>query len=216
MDFAQTRLRRLASDTVEPDADCRAKLDRLLAWPGAAAHGPVLQAALLDPFFPLAMMQRTLFAHVTGMRFYIHKDRPDLQPMLLRDLSQFARAFLEIRRDLAVLYPCRPPSSFLEDGAPTLAPFDQWCDLCGQCCQIGGVPAQPPESVCYPDSWRDLLEGTRLDNQQLCPFLFQYRGSQVHFCAIHRIKPVACRSFDADDCRARRRDGFLHDAGSPM
>lgn len=188
-------------------------LERLLSWPDAAAYAPILKAALTDPYFPLGMLGKTLFAHVTGMRFYIDKDRPDLQPLLVRDLVEFAQAFLQIRKDLATLYRGMPLLSISLDGRiPHEPPSDQWCRMCGTCCQIGGVPAVAPKGVTYPPHWRELLEGTRLANQQLCPFLFQSPGSAHHFCSIHPIKPIACRAFDAEDCRARHRDGYLHGA----
>ncbi|WP_170161559.1 YkgJ family cysteine cluster protein [Desulfosoma caldarium] len=184
-------------------------LQRLLQWPGASTHADFLTKALLDPYFPAEMIQRTLFSHVTGMRFYIDKNRPELQPLLLRDLAQFAEAFLQIRQDLSQLTSLSPAGIPL-DGRSFPKPSGQWCRLCGTCCEIGGVPAVAPPGVVYPLHWRALLEGTRLDNQQLCPFLFQSPGSMHHFCSIHRIKPVPCSAFDAEDCRARQRDGPLH------
>lgn len=156
------------------------------------------------------MLERTLFAHVTGMRFYIHKDRPEMQPLLVRDLVQFAEAFLGIRADLTTIFRTLPFPSLPWDGHGQGPPSGQWCRMCGTCCQIGGVPAVAPEGVTYPPHWRELLEGTRLANQQLCPFLFQSPGTALHFCSIHPIKPIACRAFDAEDCRARLRDGYLH------
>lgn len=191
-----------------PDALMEA-VQRLLQWPGASKHATILTQALLDPYFPAEMIRKTLFAHVTGMRFYIDKERPEMQPVLLRDLTQFAKAFLHIREDLANLASLRPSAPPL-DGRRLVPPSGQWCRMCGTCCAIGGVPAVPPQGVVYPSHWRGFLEGTQLDNQQLCPFLFQSPGSMHHFCSIHPIKPVPCRAFDAEDCRARRQDVPLH------
>lgn len=190
-------------------------LHRLLSRPDVADHAPILKAALLDPYFPLGMLERTLFAHVTGMRFYIDKDRPELQPLLVRDLVEFAEAFLRIREDFSTIFSHTPLPALPWDGCSPGPPPGQWCRMCGTCCQIGGVPAVAPQRVIYPGHWKEFLEGTRLANQQLCPFLFQSPGTAVHFCSIHPIKPVACSAFDAEDCRARRRDGFLHAADSP-
>ena len=185
-------------------------LERLVSRPDAAAHAPVLKAALMDPYFPVGMLERTLFAHVTGMRFYIDKDRPEIQPLLVRDLVEFAEAFRLIRQDLDVLCRRHPAFGFFMECRGPEPPSDQWCRMCGTCCQIGAVPAVAPSGVTYPPHWHDLLEGTRLVNQQLCPFLFRSPGTGYYFCSIHPIKPVACRAFDAEDCRARRRDGYLH------
>ena len=46
----------------------------------------ILRQALLDPYFPLGMLETTLFADVDGMRFFINKHRPDLEPVLLDEL----------------------------------------------------------------------------------------------------------------------------------
>ncbi len=184
-------------------------LNRLLQWPGASADKVTLTQALLDPYFPAEMIRGTIFSHVTGMRFYIDKNRPEIQPVLLRDLTQFAEAFLEIRKDLTRL-PSFASRLISPDDQMHPVPSGQWCRMCGTCCEIGGVPAVPPPGVTYPSHWRALLEGTRLDNQQLCPFLFQSPGTKHHFCSIHPVKPVPCQAFDAEDCRARCRNGFLH------
>ncbi|MEA1945692.1 MAG: hypothetical protein U9N83_00150 [Thermodesulfobacteriota bacterium] len=49
-----------------------------------------------------------------------------------------------------------------------------------------------------------------LENQKLCPFLFQYFGEPRFFCAIHNIKPVFCRVFDLEDCRQRLEGRSFH------
>ena len=58
----------------------------------------------------------------------------------------------------------------------------------------------------------DLVDvaGGAVDNQQLCPFLFQYFGEQRFFCAIHNIKPIACRQFGEEECRRRLTERGLH------
>ena len=68
----------------------------------------------------------------------------------------------------------------------------------------------PQIGVVYPDHWFGLLSGDTLENQQLCPFLFQYFGEPGFFCAIHNIKPVTCRVFDRKDCRRRFQDRGIH------
>jgi Fe-S-cluster containining protein len=78
------------------------------------------------------------------------------------------------------------------------------------CCQIGGVPPNPPAGVFYPAHWFDFLSGEKFKNQQLCPFLFQYFGEPRFFCAIHNIKPISCRVFEREDCRKRLSDRGLH------
>ncbi|UCD31059.1 MAG: hypothetical protein JSV38_09580, partial [Desulfobacterales bacterium] len=153
---------------------------------------------------------RTLFSDVVGMRFYINKQRPDLEGALAIELLGFAHAFLQIRDDIATLFDPATITCIPLDGKRHGLPRDQWCRLCGTCCQIGGVPPNPPPGIHYPEHWTVFLSGTSIENQQLCPFLFQYFGESTFFCAIHRIKPVSCRKFDLKDCQKRRAEKNLH------
>jgi len=70
--------------------------------------------------------------------------------------------------------------------------------------------ARPARTSPRTDHWFGFLSGETLENQQLCPFLFQYFGEPRFFCAIHNIKPVACRVFDREDCRQRLEGRSFH------
>jgi len=170
----------------------------------------ILMRALPDPYFPLGMLEQTIFADVVGMRFFIHKQRWDLEPTIGQELVEWAEAFLRIRHDIETLFDPNTVTCIPVDGIRHCLPSGQWCNLCGVCCQIGGVPPDPPPGVVYPDHWLGFLAGETLENQQLCPFLFQYFGEPRFFCAIHNIKPVSCRVFDREDCRKRIEDRGLH------
>jgi hypothetical protein len=173
----------------------------------------ILLQALPDPYFPLGMIEQTIFADVVGMRFFINKRRPDLEPILCRELVEWASAFLKIRQDIQTLFDPNTVTCIPVDGTRHRLPSGQWCNLCGVCCQIGGIPPDPPSGVVYPDHWSGLLSGEALENQQVCPFLFQHFGEPYFFCAIHNIKPLTCRAFDRKDCRRRLKDQGLH--GNP-
>ena len=60
----------------------------------------ILLQALPDPYFPLSMLEQTIFADVVGMRFFINKQRRDLEPILGQELVEWAGAFLRIRHDI--------------------------------------------------------------------------------------------------------------------
>jgi hypothetical protein len=170
----------------------------------------ILLEALPDPYFPLGMLEQSIFADVVGMRFFINKGRRDLEPSLGRELVACAKAFLRIRHDIQRLFDPNTVTCIPVDETRHRLPSGQWCTLCGVCCQIGGVPPDPPAGVVYPDHWHGFLSGETLENQQLCPFLFQYFGEPRFFCAIHHIKPKSCRCFDRKDCRRRLEDRGLH------
>ena len=170
----------------------------------------VLSQALPDPYFPLGMLEQTIFADVVGMRFFINKKRWDMEPTLARELVEFAGVFLRIRHDIETLFDPDTITCIPIDDTRHHLPSGQWCNLCGVCCQIGGLPPDPPAQIVYPDHWFGFLSGETLKNQQLCPFLFQYFGEPRYFCAIHHIKPITCRAFDRKDCRRRLEDRGLH------
>jgi hypothetical protein len=186
------------------------KLEPLLALCARASEISLLRQALLDPYFPLAMLEQTVFSDVDGMRFFICKRRPDLQPVLAAELGKHSEAFLRIRFDIETLFDPTIITCVPLDGQKHQLTIDQWCTLCGVCCQIGGVPPEPPAGVIYPDHWYKYLAGGALDNQQLCPFLFQYFGEPRFFCAIHQVKPMSCRCFDEKECRQRLVERSLH------
>ena len=185
-------------------------LNELLSRCHRQTESSILRQAILDPYFPLGMLETTLFANVDGMRFFINKHRPDLEPVLLDELVKWSRTFLRIRQDIEELFDPGSITCVPLDGERQQLPTNQWCTLCGVCCQIGGVPPEPPAGVRYPHYWETYLSGGAVDNQQLCPFLFQYYGEQYFFCAIHNVKPIACREFGEKECRRRLSERSLH------
>jgi len=209
--FASVQQDWLSSGNRETQNPVDGLLKQLLSHYHMESEVSTLQQALLDPYFPLGMLKRTLFADVVGMRFYINKLRPDLEPVLAVELKEWAAAFLRIRLDIQSFFDPKTITCIPVDGRRHHLPSDQWCTLCGVCCQIGGVPPDPPQDVRYPDHWYTFLAGEKVENQQLCPFLFQYFGEQRFFCAIHNIKPIACRQFDQEECHQRLVERDLHD-----
>jgi hypothetical protein len=207
----QSRLRAGASQDIPSGSTT---LARILDLYGRESERALLRRALLDPYFPLAMVARTLFTDVDGMRFFIGKRRPEVEWFNLRELIRQAEAFVRLRTDIETFFDPMTVTCIPLDGQKHPLPDDQWCTLCGACCEIGGVPPEPPIGICYPGHWYTYLAGGAVDNQQLCPFLFQYFGEARFFCAIHRVKPVACREFDEEACRVRLREGGLHRGGA--
>jgi hypothetical protein len=185
-------------------------LDPLLSLYSSGSEISFLSQALLDPYFPLGMLEQTVFADVDGMRFFICKHRPDLEPVLTAELGKYSEAFLRIRLDIETLFDPATITCIPLDGHKHQLPTDQWCTLCGVCCQIGGVPPEPPAGINYPDHWYKYLAGGAVDNQQLCPFLFQYFGELRFFCAIHHVKPMSCRHFGEKECSQRLSGRNLH------
>lgn len=208
--FAKVQQELLRDCQSEMRQGVNGRFDRLLAHWSFQTGSSVLRRALLDPYFPLGMLEQTVFADVDGMRFYINKRRLDLEPGLTEELKKWSAAFLRIRLDIQKLFDPETITCVPLDGKRHQLPTGQWCTLCGVCCQIGGVPPLPPAGVRYPDYWNTYLAGGAVNNQQLCPFLFQYFGEQRFFCAIHNIKPIACRQFGEEECHRRLAERGLH------
>ena len=208
--FAQAQQELLRDCPSEVKQRVNGRFEHLLAHRSFQTDSSVLRKALLDPYFPLGMLEQTVFADVDGMRFYINKRRLDLEPGLAEELVKWSKAFLRIRGDIQQMFDPETITCIPLDGKRHQLPTGQWCTLCGVCCQIGGVPPLPPAGVRYPSYWDTYLAGGAVKNQQLCPFLFQYFGEQRFFCAIHDIKPMACRKFGEVECRRRLVEGGLH------
>ena len=208
--FAIHQQNRLSQQRRKRPSAVNGLLQQLLVRYDSNSDRSVLHQAMLDPYLPLGMLTRTIFADVVGMRFYINKRRPDLEPAIAAELLGWARAFLRIRFDIQTHFDPETITCIPVDGTKHPLPSGQWCTLCGVCCQIGGVPPNPPPGIQYPDHWYVYLSGKAVDNQQLCPFLFQYFGEPFFFCSIHNIKPVACRTFDQKDCKKRLTEKNLH------
>jgi hypothetical protein len=207
--FAAERQEALRLGKASDDLSAAASLEPLVAWFGTEERS-LLRRALLDPYFPLGMVERTIFGNAEGMRFFINKRRPELERHLGEEVARTARAFLTVRMDIEQFFDPGTITCIPIDGRRHPLPTDQWCTLCGICCEIGGVPPEPPAGTRYPEHWYIYLAGGALENQQLCPFLFQYFGGARFFCAIHAVKPVACRQFDEEACRTRVKEGGLH------
>jgi hypothetical protein len=86
----------------------------------------ILSQALPDPYFPLGMLEQTIFADVVGMRFYINKRRPDLEPILGQELVEWAGAFLRIRYDIKLLFDPNIITCIPLDGARHRLPSGHW------------------------------------------------------------------------------------------
>jgi hypothetical protein len=209
--FSDFQQKRLMKSTPEMQTPVKDLLGQLLSRCDQKTEVSTLQKVLLDPYFPLGMLEQTIFADVVGMRFFIKKSRPDLEPVLAGELVDWAAAFLSVKNDIQNLFDPETITCIPLDGTKHLLPPGQWCTLCGVCCQIGGVPPEPPSGIYYPEHWYAYISGRAVENQQLCPFLFQYFGESRFFCAIHTIKPMACRKFDRKDCLRRLADNNLHE-----
>ncbi|MCB2188176.1 MAG: hypothetical protein KQJ78_17290 [Deltaproteobacteria bacterium] len=169
-------------------------------WPGDPAAQVAAQdaarAGLADPYLPWTRLWEVLALGHRGNP--LHPRPRDTQgPRLVRDLAAYLTLFRRLRADLTG--PLALPARGLAFGE--LAPDEGgWCDFCGRCCCHAGTVPTPPPGVRYPGWWYAALAGETLFPQPFCPFLLQTRDRPAYFCAIHPVKPVACRSFGPRLC----------------
>ena len=208
--FARARQRLWNECSSKKQNSANGLLDQMLCCCSSATDSAILRQALLDPYFPLEMLRKTLFSDVDGMRFYVNKSRLDLASVLVTELVDWSKAFVQIRVDIERFFDPESITCIPLDEQRHVLPIDQWCTLCGVCCQIGGVPPTPPAEISYPEHWYTYLSGGAVGNQQLCPFLFQYFGEPFFFCGIHHVKPMSCKDFGEQDCRQRLSERGLH------
>ena len=71
-DLRQNSLRK--TDTTQKSSENR-MLKHLLDRFHLDADVSILSRALSDPYFPIGMLEQTIFADVVGMRFFINKKR---------------------------------------------------------------------------------------------------------------------------------------------
>jgi len=167
-------------------------------WPRPEDQA-LARAALGDPYLAHTMLWRTLVLGFRGNPRHLRPlDRGGA--VLAADLLSLLKNHLRIRRELGGLVDW--PQGGLAAG--DLAGDGGWCDLCGECCCHNGTVPSPPSGVDYPPFYYHLLAGAGVLPQPYCPFLFQAKDRPVFFCALHPVKPLACSSFGAGDCRRGR------------
>lgn len=160
--------------------------------------------ALISPHFPLTMLWRTLGQGFRGNPQH-PRPRDEDGDRLAVDLLAFVRLHSRIVAALPGLVDW-PPAGL---PASELSGDGGWCDLCGQCCCLGGTVPTPPEPIRYPAFFYHAISGETLFPQPFCPFLFQALNQPLFYCGLHPIKPLACRRFGHPDCeRGRTGRGF--------
>jgi hypothetical protein len=154
--------------------------------------GQVTQA-LVDPFFPLTLFH----THYVGLG---KKSRGIAK--VGRDLARLSGVYLRLREDIdRYVGNKRATCVDLDGDSFQTVRLDQWCSLCGRCCQLAGTIPDPPEGIRYPGYWYAYIAGDGPILQKFCPFLFELPPQKVFFCSIHNVKPLTCLTYDQGECR---------------
>lgn len=150
-------------------------------------------AALEEPFFPLTLYEKH--------HLCVREKGGTGVARAGQDLFVLSHMYLRIRKDIDRYFDCRRMTCVDLNGDATqkVSP-DDWCSLCGECCQLTGTVPDPPETVRYPGYWYAYIAGDGPLVQRFCPFLFELPVQGHFFCAIHRIKPLTCLAYGKAQC----------------
>jgi len=159
----------------------------------APENGEPVQAALEDPFFPLTLYEKH--------HMLVCKKGKAGVARAGQDLFLLSQMYLRIRKDIDRYFDARRMTcvDLSGDATQKVSP-DDWCSLCGECCQLKGTVPDPPETVRYPGYWYAYIAGDGPLVQRFCPFLFELPVQGLFFCAIHHIKPLTCLAYGKEDC----------------
>lgn len=194
---AASRLDRLLSEAVRARREASRSLAALASEIGGLyqdpRYGRLVARAVEDPFFPLSLFQK----HYAAGR---GEDLPKATRRA-EHLALLSGMYLRIREDIDRVFGDRHITVVdLGGDARQDVAVDQWCTLCGSCCQLRGTVPDPPETIRYPGYWYNYLAGDGPLNQRFCPFLFEVPPRGVFFCSIHKVKPRTCLAFGREAC----------------
>jgi hypothetical protein len=171
--------------------------------PGTGISRAVLRS-LRAPFFPWKFMLRNLavIAHESDWRRLPERTRRAYERRLWVQRAQFYRevnAWLQQRPDW------QPAGELRQSGAARDS-NDQYCDHCGECCEIASGLAEFLPGVELSLRWRTIFGHGLGRWHRFCPFLWEIPYSGRSLCAIHQGRPLPCRAFERDECLFLKTD----------
>ena len=178
-----------------------------LSRPYLGGERALVRRALSDPYFPV-----TKYWRLNAEGFAAEPASAPMSPRrltrrLASHLSRWARVFLTIRRDLALVQREGRRAGVKPGGSPQEGPPDgDWCDLCGSCCEIRGGLPDFPAGFTPPRRWLRYFRGDLSRDQRFCPFLLEYFATAAFFCSIYDVKPRCCWVFDREECAFLKAD----------
>lgn len=158
----------------------------------------VVRKALTNPLFPRTFFIRNILAleqEPAWQRYPLRLKRARLLQILL----QRSRFFLTVKQwvqkqGLPV------PATTADCAAVKAAQTDDYCNHCGECCEIAsGLPQFPAPDQLPPDWQRTFAAGLGR-HHRFCGFLWEAAGSARSVCAIHPWRPIPCRLFAREEC----------------
>jgi hypothetical protein len=104
------------------------------------------------------------------------------------------------------------PSSSPDERSATIEPKftkDEYCDHCGQCCEIASGMGVFPDPRSIPDHWQETFRRGLGRYHRFCAFLQEGHRQGTSRCGIHPWRPIPCRIFEQEECDYLKSDpGF--------
>jgi hypothetical protein len=174
--------------------------------------------SLVAPFFPWKFMLRNLvvIAHESDWRRLPERTRRAYERRLWVQRAQFYREV----NDWLQQRPEWQPATELRQSDAARASLDQYCDHCGECCEIASGLAEFLPGVGLSLRWQTIFGHGLGRWHRFCPFLWENQHSGRSLCAIHQGRPLPCRAFERDECLFLKNDtspqasGFFTGDGS--
>ena len=167
----------------------------------------LVRRALSDPYFPVTKYRQLNAEGFAAEPASIPMSPRRLTRRMAFHLNRWARTFLTIRHDLALVQQQGWRAGVEPRGSPHEGPPDgDWCDLCGSCCEIRGGPPDFPAGFAPPRRWIRYFRGDLSRDQRFCPFLLEYFATSAFVCSIYEVKPRCCWVFDREECAFLKAD----------
>jgi hypothetical protein len=160
--------------------------------------------SLRAPFFPWKFMLRNLaaIARESDCRRLPERTRRAYERRLWVQRAQFYREV----NDWLQQRPDWQPARELRQSGVARDSLDQYCDHCGECCEIASGLAEFLPGMELSLRWQTIFGHGLGRWHRFCPFLWEIPDSGRSLCAIHQGRPLPCRAFERDECLFLKTD----------
>lgn len=159
----------------------------------------IVRRALCDPLFPRTFLIRNILA-LQQEPAWQSCSRRRQRTRLLQILVQRSRFFLQVKDWLQQQGQPLPSAQTEVAAAQPPQPDGNYCNHCGECCEIASGLPQFPVPQQLPQDWQRVFAAGLGPHHRFCAFLWEIAGNGRSVCAIHQWRPVPCRLFEQEEC----------------
>lgn len=159
----------------------------------------VVQKALADPFFPATFLIRNVVALHQEPSWNQYPSRLK-QAKLLKIVLERSSFFLQVKEWLEAQHDLPTTKTAGPAGSEKPPCEVDYCNHCGECCEIASGLAEFPPGAKIPTDWQTVFATGLGKHHRFCPFLWEAARSESSICAIHSWRPLPCRTFEREEC----------------